>query len=146
MKKNILKLTVALIAFIVGVIGASCWLCDSFSPQNLKTEPKHIIRIVVTGRVIDNTGRPIRGAKVHASLGLDLEGAMVETDAAGFFKAEASSEFWFKVCRPNVQAYAENFGQKFIFFDCSDWDEGERRFEQTIVLESKVKDNKTQSN
>jgi hypothetical protein len=146
MKKNTLKLAVALIAFVVGVAGTTFWFFDSFSPGNLKTEPEQIISIVVTGRVLGNAGRPIPGIKVQAGLGLDLESAWVETDAAGHFRAETSSPFWFKVCRPYVRAQASDYAQEWIFFDCSDWKTGERRFEQTMVLKPKVVNTELEKN
>jgi hypothetical protein len=136
-------LSVAISAFLIGIAGSTYWFFISV-PSNSSDMQVYGegIKITVTGRVLDNAGRPIRGAKVYASLGLGLEGPLVETDAAGHFKAEASSEIWFKVCRPHVQAYEENFERKVIHFDCSDWNEGERWFEQTVILEPKVNDNK----
>lgn len=138
-----MKLSVAVAAFL---IGNAYWF---FIPIPLNSPEMQVygerIKIIVTGRVLDNVGRPIRNAKVRASLGLDLEGLSVETDVAGRFKAEASSEIWFKVCRPNVQVYAENFEQKLIHFNCSDWNEGERWFEQEVILVPKVDDKNVQS-
>jgi hypothetical protein len=138
MKKITLKLAVALIAFVVGVFGTAFWFFDSFSSRNLKTEPEQIIRIVVKGQVVDPAGRPIAGAKVQSGLGLDLEGAMIETDSEGRFTAEADSRHWFKVCRPSVRAQAAGYAEEWVFFDCQGWDKGERRFEQTLVLKPKV--------
>jgi hypothetical protein len=146
MKKITLKLSVAFIAFVVGVFGTAFWFFDSFLSQNLKTEPEQIIRIVVKGQVIDNAGRPISGAKVQASLGLDLDGAMIETDSAGRFTAEAASTHWFKVCRPSVRAQAAGYSQEWIFFDCQDWDKGARQLEQTIVLKPKVVNSELEKN
>lgn len=154
MKKIGLKLSVAVIAFLIGVIGSAfCFFYTvssnksdkpvfgggSAAPNETKRDDQRI-KIVVTGRVVDSAGRPIRGAKVQASLGLDLEGALVETEAAGRFQVEAHSGFWFKEeCHPNVRAYAAGYAEEWVHFDCSDWNEGERWFEQTIVLKPKVR-------
>jgi hypothetical protein len=54
------------------------------------------LHVVVKGRVVDTAGRPVPGAKVQARLGLDLDGAVVETDSDGRFVAEAASDSWFK--------------------------------------------------
>jgi hypothetical protein len=150
MRKITLKLSVAIAAFLIGIVGTAFYFIYptiSFKPtggggtpavRNDNGKNDELIKIVVTGRVVDNTGRPIQGAKVHASLGLDLEGAMVVTDAAGRFVAESSSPYWFKVCRPSVRAYAKNYTWEWVHFDCSDWDKGERHFEQTIVLKPRA--------
>lgn len=150
MRKVTLKLSVGIAAFLIGITGTAFYFIyqtNSFEVEISKTPPAQndngkndqLIKIVVTGRVVDSVGRPIQGAIVHASLGLDLEGVMVKTDADGRFVAESSSPFWFKErCNPRVQAYAENYTWEWVRFDCSDWDKGERRFEQTIVLKPKV--------
>jgi hypothetical protein len=158
MRKVTLKLSVAIAAFLIGITGTAFYFIYptiSFKAEGGGTPPAQndngkndqLIKIVVTGRVVDNVGRPIQGAKVHASLGLDLEGTMVETDAAGRFVAESSSPFWFKEkCRPSVQAYAENYTWEWVHFDCSDWDKGERQFEQTIVLKPKAVNTELEKN
>jgi hypothetical protein len=151
MRKITLKLSVAIAAFLIGITGTAFYFIyptisfkatgggETPAEQNVNGKNDQLIKIVVTGRVVDNVGRPIQGAKVHASLGLDLEGAMVITDAAGRFRAESSSDIWFKErCNPRVQAYAENYSWEWVHFDCSDWDKGERHFEQTIVLKPRT--------
>jgi hypothetical protein len=153
MRKITLKLSVAIAAFLIGITGTALYFIyptNSFNAegggtpaaQNDTRKNDQLIKIVVTGRVVDNVGRPIQGAIVHASLGLDLEGAMVKTDAAGRFVAESSSTVWFKDrCNPRVQAYAENYTHEWVRFDCSDWEKGERHFEQTVILQPQSKDN-----
>jgi len=89
------------------------------------------LRVVVKGQVVDTSGRPIPGAKVQARLGLELDGPAVEAGANGGFVAEASSAFWFKGC-PSVDVSAPGHEEQYTYFDC--WDQGERRFERTIVL------------
>lgn len=150
MRKVTLKLSVAIAAFLIGITGTAFYFIYQTNPikteisitpaaQNDNRKNDRLIKIVVTGQVIDNVGRPIQGAIVHASLGLDLEGAMAVTDAAGRFVAESSSLFWFKDrCNPGVQAYAKNYTWEWVRFDCSDWDKGERQFEQTIVLKPRA--------
>ena len=157
MRKITLKLSVAIAAFLIGITGTAFYFiypkisskmigCGGTpAAQNDYGKNDQLIKIVVTGRVVDNVGRPIQGAIVHASLGLDLEGAMVKTDAAGRFVAESSSPFWFKEkCNPRVQVYAENYSWEWVRFDCSDWDKGERHFEQTVILQPQSKDNRNQ--
>lgn len=137
MKKNTLKLAVALIAFIIGVTGTTFWLLVSFPSRKLNTEPQQLIRLIVTGRVLDNAGRPIRGAKVQAGLGLDCDGTRIETDADGRFRAEAASPYWCKGY-PTVRANAAGYAEEWFYFDRQDWETGERQFEQTIILKPKA--------
>ena len=118
------KIILILILSVAGQIACN----ENKKPADLN------LHIVVKGRVIDTSGRPVPGAKVQARLGLDLDGAVVETDSDGRFVAEADSNFWFKGC-PSVNARAENFAEEYIYFDC--WDKGERRFEQTVILKPK---------
>src|SRR4051812_44475715 len=119
MKQIGLKLSVAIAAFVIGIAGISFWLSipvpsnnsenpvgaggGTAVPGETESNNNPRIKIIVTGRVIDNAGRPMRGARVQASLGLDLDGAPVETDADGRFRAEAASPYWGKGV-PNFSA------------------------------------------
>ena len=115
------KIILVLTLLVLGQIA-----CDS------KKKPTDLnLHIVVKGRVVDTSGRPVPSAKVQARLGLDLDGAIVETDSDGRFVAEAASDFWFKGC-PSINARAEDFAEEYIYFDC--WDRGERQFERTVIL------------
>jgi hypothetical protein len=113
---------------IIALSVVMAWSCQSCrrTPYSLD------LRIVVKGHVVDNAGRPVPSAKVQARLGLDLEGAAVETALDGSFVADASSDFWYKG-GPSINAAAKGYSEKYIYFDR--WERGERHFEQTIVLD-----------
>ncbi|HLF84588.1 MAG TPA: carboxypeptidase-like regulatory domain-containing protein [Blastocatellia bacterium] len=113
---------------IIALSVVMAWSCLScrHAPYSLD------LRIVVKGHVVDNAGRPVPGAKVQARLGLDLEGTAVETALDGGFVADASSDFWYKGS-PSINAAAKGYAEKYTYFDR--WEQGERQFEQTIVLD-----------
>lgn len=131
MRRMTLKLAVAVTAFIIGIVGNAFWFFDNKETDNTEK----LIRIIVKGQIIDNLGRPVASANVQPRLGLDLDGAVVETDRNSRFIAEANSPFWSKGC-PSVVARAEGYAEEYVYFDC--WDKGERQFEQTIVLKPNV--------
>jgi hypothetical protein len=87
--------------------------------------------IIVKGRVVDESGRPVPQVKVQARLGLDLDGTAVFTGPDGSFVAGATSGLWSKGC-PSLNASAPEFAEEWVYFEC--WDAGERRFERTVVL------------
>ena len=130
MRRNSLKLVAAVGFFVLFIAGTALWYFEQ--KENKKDDRR--IRIVVRGQVTDNSGQPVKGAIVQASLGLDLEGARVETDSNGQFVAEADSQNWFKICRPSVRAQANGYIEEWVHFDCQGWDKGERQFRQNIVL------------
>lgn len=134
MVKNLIKLAIVVGAFVLGLAGNAFWYFEQKENKN----DEQLIRIVVKGQVIDTSGRPVKGAKVLASLGLDLEGETVESDSSGQFVAQADSQIWFKICRPSVKARADGYAEEWIFFDCRGWDKGERQFQQIIVLKPKI--------
>lgn len=144
MRKVTLKLSVAIAAFLIGIAGTAFYFIYptiSFkaegggtpTAQNDTGKNDELIKIVVIGRVVDNVGRPMRGVRVQASLGLDLEGAAVETDNDGRFRAEAASPYWGKGV-PNFSVRAAGYGEELFYPDRKDWNSGERQFEQTIIL------------
>lgn len=96
------------------------------------------IKIIVTGKVVDIQNRPVSGASVMASLGLDGEGKVIKTDDSGRFNAEAGSDIWTKGF-PLLRVWREGFAEKCIYFDR--WDTGTRQFEQTIIMEPEKKEN-----
>ena len=114
-----------IVVALTWVLALSCLSCRK-PPHSL------YLRIVVKGRVVDGTGRPVSGAKVQARLGLDLDGPAVETALDGTFAAVASSDFWHKG-GPSVNASAEGYSEKYVYLDR--WEQGERQFEQSIVLD-----------
>lgn len=138
MRKNSLKIVVAFGAFVLGLAVSSFWCFE----QKENKDDSPLIAIVVKGQVVDTSGRPVKGAKVQASLGLDLEGPMGETDSAGHFVVQAGSQIWFKVCRPSVTVRAHGYANERIDFDCQGWDKGERQFQQTIVLKPQIENTK----
>ena len=97
------------------------------------------LHMVVKGLIIDILDGPVVGAKVQAWLGLDVDGAAVETDSDGHFIAEVGAEtapgVHFKGC-PGMKVEATKFDEAYVNFDC--WDRGEREFERTIILKPKT--------
>lgn len=108
------------------IVMSLSWLSCRQRPYSLD------LRIVVKGCVVDSAGKPVPGAKVQARLGLDLDGPAVETALDGTFAVVAASDFWYKG-GPSISAAAKGYSEKYVYFDR--WEQGERHFEQAIVLD-----------